>query len=40
MLVTFPEVRPITGSANVDNAVVSQSVYLTVNVLAKGTTAP
>jgi hypothetical protein len=30
----------ITGSANVDNAVVSQSVYLTVNVLAKGTTAP
>jgi hypothetical protein len=30
----------ITGSAYVDNTVVSQSVYLTVNVLAPGTTAP
>jgi hypothetical protein len=30
----------ITGSAYVDNAVVSQSVYLTVNVIAPGTTAP
>jgi hypothetical protein len=30
----------ITGSAYVDNAVVSQSVYLTVDVLAPGATAP
>jgi subtilase family serine protease len=30
----------ITASAYVDNTVVSQSVYLTVNVLAQGTTAP
>jgi hypothetical protein len=29
----------ITGTAHVDNAVVSQSVYLTVNVLTNGTTA-
>jgi hypothetical protein len=28
----------ITASANVDNAVVSHSVYLTVNVLAPGST--
>jgi hypothetical protein len=30
----------ITGSAYVDNAVVSQSIYLTVNVLAPGSTTP
>ena len=30
----------ITGSAYINNTVVSQSVYLTVNVLAKGQTAP
>jgi hypothetical protein len=30
----------ITASAYVDNTVVSQSVYLTVNVLAQGSTAP
>jgi hypothetical protein len=30
----------ITGSAYVDNTVVSHSVYLTVNVLAPGATAP
>jgi hypothetical protein len=30
----------ITASAYVDNTVVSHSVYLTVNVLAPGSTAP
>jgi hypothetical protein len=30
----------ITASANINNTVVSQSVYLTVNVIAAGTTAP